>query len=129
MSIRSYFKRNPIQTIEGGTTTLYVKLTVGSTGAVTTATGYGLTSVTRESAGRYTILLDRKYTKLLGVQTTVIQATVQGLGYAVLANSITSAGSVSGTVSVTAVATDPSSGTIIMFAITVADSSLKGGTV
>ena len=127
MPTATYLKRDKVQTIEQGVTTLYLKLTVGSTGAVSSSSGYGLTSFTRESTGEYTILLDRKYKKLLACVPTIIQGTTQGLSFVVDTDSIASAGSVRVAFSVDAAATDPSSGTIILFAITVADTGLSGG--
>lgn len=130
MTTATYLKRGPIQTVEDGVTTLYVSLTVGASGAVTTSSGYGLTSITKEAtAGEYTILLDRKYKKLLGVNPTVIQATTQGLSWVVATDSIASAGSIKMAFSVGAVATNPSSATIVLFAITIADTSMRGGVV
>ena len=123
----TYLKRDSVQTIEQGVTALYIKLTVGSTGAVSSTSGYGLTSITRTGAGNYTILLDRKYKKLLACSATFIQSTPQGLGLAVKTDSIASAGSVAIATNVTATATDPTSGTIILFKITVADTGLTGG--
>lgn len=124
----TYYKRNPVQAIEQGVTTLYVKLTVGASGAVSASSGYGLVSITKEAtAGEYTILLDRKFKKLLSVNPTVIQATTQGLSWVVGTDSIASAGSIKMASSVDAVATNPSDTTIVLFAITVADTSLTGG--
>ena len=123
----TYLKRDQVQTIEQGVTSLYIKLTVGSTGAVSATSGFGLTSITRSGTGNYTILLDRKYKKLLACSATFIQGTPQGLGLAVKTDSIASAGSVAIATNVTATATDPSSGTIILFKITVADTGLTGG--
>jgi hypothetical protein len=128
MPIASYFKRNPVQVIEQGATTIYAKLTVGSTGAVSADTGYGLTSIVRNGTGNYTITLDRKFKKLLSVLPTVIQATPQGLKMTLESDDIAASGAITlewntdgGT------ATELSSGTIVIFAITVADTSLTGG--
>lgn len=129
MTSVTYLKRNPAMGIEQGITTLYFKLTVGSTGAVTSSSGYGLTSITRNDVGEYTLLLDRKYKKLLSVVPTIIQATTQGLSFVVDTDSIASAGSIRVALSVDAVATDASSGTLILFAITVADTGMTGGIV
>lgn len=128
MPIASYFKRDKVQVLEQGATTLYVKLTVGATGAVSAKTGYGMANVARNSAGNYTITLDRKFKKLLDVSDTVIQATPQGLKMTVKANNIASAGAVQIEYNTDGgVATELSIGTIVLFAITVADTSLAGG--
>lgn len=128
MPIVSYFKRDKVQVLEQGVTTLYVKLTVGATGAVSAKSGYGLSNIVRNSAGNYTITLDRKFKKLLNVSDTVIQATPQGLKMTVEANGVASAGTIQLEYNTDGgVATELSSGTIVLFAITVADTSLAGG--
>lgn len=42
------------------------KLTVGATGAVTAFTGYGFNSITRNSAGQYTLVLTDQWNKVTG---------------------------------------------------------------
>lgn len=128
MPIATYLKRNPVQAIEQGVTTVYAKLTVGATGAVSASSGYGLSSIVRNSAGNYTITLDRKFKKILSVVPTVIEGTPQGLEMTVTDDSMSSGGALTvefGTDGGTA--TDPSSGQIIIFAITVADTGMTGG--
>lgn len=129
MAIKAtYLKRNPLQAIEQGVTTLYVKLTVGASGAVSASSGYGLVSITKEAtAGEYTILLDRNFKKLLAVAPTVIQGTTQGLSWVVATDSISTAASIKVAASVGSTATNPSSSTIVLFAITVADTGMRGG--
>lgn len=130
MPIATYLKRNPVQAVEQGVTTLYAKLTVGATGAVSASAGYGLSSIVRNSTGNYTITLDRKFKKLLSVLPTVVEGTPQGLEMTVTADSMSSGGAITvefGTDGGTA--TDPSSGQIILFAITVADTGLANGGV
>jgi hypothetical protein len=128
MTIASYFKRDKVQVIEQGVTTLYCKLVVGATGAVTSYAGYGIDNLVRNATGNYTITLDRKFKKLLGIHQTIIQATPQGLEMTVEGDNVASAGTIvlefntdGGT------ATELSSSTIVLFAITVADTSLSGG--
>jgi hypothetical protein len=123
----TYLKRNPPMAIEQGVTALYIKLTVGSTGAVTATSGYGLRSITRDATGEYTILLDRKYKKLLKYHATFIQATDQGLITSIKTDSMSSAGSLAIRTHVGVTETDPSSGTIILFEIVVADTGMSGG--
>ena len=128
MPIATYMKRNPVQAIEQGVTTVYAKLVVGATGAVTSDSGYGLTSIVRNGVGNYTITLDRKFKKLLAVVPTVIQATPQGLKMTLEADAIASAGTITLEWNTDAgTATELSSGTVVLFAITVGDTSLTGG--
>ena len=128
MPIASYFKRDKVQVIEQGVTTLYCKLVVGATGAVTSFAGYGISNLVRNAAGNYTITLDRKFKKLLNLNDTLIQATPQGLNATVENNNVASAGTIVLEFNTSAgVATELSSGTIALFAITVGDTSLSGG--
>lgn len=127
MPSATYLKRNPVQAIEQGVTTLYARVNVGSSGAVSAFTGYGITNVVRNGQGDYTITLDRKYKKLLALNMLVVQATAQGLLLSVKTDSTSSAGTINIITSVGATATDPSSSTVLKFAITVADTGMTGG--
>lgn len=55
---------------------IYCDFTVGGTGAPTLVSlnSKGVTSITRNSAGKYTIVLDDNYTKFLGGHISVINA-------------------------------------------------------
>jgi len=128
MPIVSYFKRDGVKAIEQGATTLYAKLVVGTTGAVTSFSGYGITNVARNGVGNYTITLDRKFKKLLNLNDTLIQATPQGLNATIEGDNVASAGTIVLEFNTSAgTATELSSGTIALFAITVADTALPGG--
>jgi hypothetical protein len=128
MPIVSYFKRDKVQVIEQGVTTLYVKLVVGASGAVTSFSGYGIDNLARNATGNYTITLDRKFKKLLGISDTLIQATPQGLKMTVEGNNVSSAGTIVLEYNTDAgTATELSSGTIVLFAITVGDTAMSGG--
>lgn len=51
--------------LEKGVVRLFCTVTLGATGAVSSFSGKGVTSVTRNSAGNYTIVLQDKYVSLL----------------------------------------------------------------
>lgn len=53
--------RQPLGSLENDMVTIYGNFAVGSTGAVGTTSGKGVTSVTRDSAGQYTVLLQDSY--------------------------------------------------------------------
>jgi hypothetical protein len=63
MANRSFHK--PLGALEIDVATLYGTVTFGATGAVSASTGKGITSVTRNSAGKYTVLLADTYNALL----------------------------------------------------------------
>ena len=130
MTKQSYFKRGPVKTIEDGPTALYLKLTVGATGAVSATSGFGLAAtnpIVRNSAGNYTITLDRAYKKLLSLHHTTILASPQGLTLTVTADNITASGALTVEFSLDGVATDPSSGALVIFEVLLADTALNGG--
>ncbi len=53
---------------------LWCDVVIGSTGAVTSSSGKGITSVTRVSAGQYAFLLDSTYNKLLWADCSSIES-------------------------------------------------------
>lgn len=129
MPIKSYYFRDNVMTVEQGPRSFFLKLTVGATGAVSATSGYGLaetTPIVRNSAGNYTITMDRAFKKLLKVGHTMILGTPQDLVMTVTDDSIDSA-QFTVEFSTGTTATDPSSGAIIIFEVIVADTSLNGG--
>lgn len=124
----TYLKRQPVMCVEQGVTDLFVKLTVGATGAVSAVSGYGVSGIARNSTGNYTITLDRKYKKLLCVNDVLVQATPQGIRPTVKADGVSSAGTIQVEFNTGAgVATELTSGTIALFKISVGDTALSGG--
>jgi hypothetical protein len=115
----------------GAFTKLLVKVSIGAAGAPTivSGTGMGITSITRVSAGKYTILLSNPYNSLLGVDSinrataapaapvvciatdTVTSATAPALQLQCYNNAGT--------------ATDPASGEVLYLAISLNRSSLS----
>lgn len=55
---------------------IYLKAAIGATGAVTinTTLSKGVTSITRNSAGRYTIVFQDTYVGLLGLTATIVES-------------------------------------------------------
>ena len=108
--------------------TLFVDITVGATGAVTSAAGYGVTAVTRTSTGLYNIVLDQAYVKLVEVAVTPVASTLDGLAFSVKAEDVDDSSDpevdlfvfdpAAGTV------VDPNSGTILKVKIVVQDTVL-----
>lgn len=73
--------RQPLGSLEVDVVELFCDITVGASGAPSptagTALGYGkgISSVTRNSAGRYTIALQDSYNKLLMIETKLSATT------------------------------------------------------
>lgn len=103
---------------------LYARLTVGASGAVTAGTGNGITSFTKEAAdGTYTITLDDYYNALLCVHAINLAATEEDLIVQVTDDSVTS-GTLQVAFNTAGTLADPTSGDIILFEITLRNSSL-----
>jgi hypothetical protein len=62
--------------LENDVVSLYGSVTFGSTGAVASSTGKGITSVTRNSAGKYTVLLQDTYNAFLWADCKILNATL-----------------------------------------------------
>lgn len=62
--------------LEKAKVVLFLKASIGATGAVTIdATGSkGITSITRNSAGRYTVVFQDTYVSFLGMSPTVVES-------------------------------------------------------
>ncbi len=73
MADRSFLQNHGA--LEVGVVDLFCSITVGSTGAVSASAGKGTTSITRNSAGKYTILLQDTYNDLLWADVKVLSAT------------------------------------------------------
>ena len=105
---------------------IFGSILVGGSGAVTSFTGNGVTSVTKESgAGTYTILLNDAYSAFLGVNVVHEVATAEELVIQLISHNVAAASktvvigcSTSGTLA------NPASGTILYFEITLRNSSV-----
>lgn len=59
------------------TVTLFLRINVGTSGAVSSAGGLGFTSVTKEStAGQYSIKLDSKFNRFLGMTWNIVDDAI-----------------------------------------------------
>lgn len=107
-----------------------LQIDVGATGAVSAIRGKGVSSVVRNSAGKYTITLDRGYKRVLGVGrigmtgagapgpvdgTGSVDTTNAGTGSVILYTALTAAPTT---------AADVASGTTINLVLLVSDSDV-----
>ena len=125
--------RNRQYTLEIDPVTLWLKINIGSSGAVSSFSGKGVASVTKEStAGQYTIKLEDGYMALLNVSAHLVKASIEPCKVQLLqapatlnADFVSSKGfkiQVVGPTSssdTTSIAANPSSGTMIMVEIKV----------
>lgn len=126
MSARSEYKRQFQYSYEDGVTSIFAKLTIGASGAVSSAKGLGLTSIVKNAGtGDYTITLDRKYYALLGVRSNVINASPSGVAFSVVGEAVQSAGTIAIITNSAGVAANPASGTVILIEIILKDSKVN----
>lgn len=101
---------NP-QTIERSKKQMHVEIAIGAAGAPTILRGIGIVSVTRNSAGDYTIVLP-KFNRFLGAHFTRVLATLEAASIQSVAVNA-SAGTYRFVTTLAGVAADLTSGTVI----------------
>jgi hypothetical protein len=104
---------------------LFLQVAIGTTGAPTinVAKSLGVTSITRNSAGNYTIALQDKYVRLLNVDATFVKAGVAAAQDVNVYTDSVSSGSLVIQCSAAGVATDPSNGETMKLCISVSNST------
>ena len=73
MANRSFHR--PLGSLEIDVVTLFGTITIGASGAVSASTGKGITSVTNNSTGKYTVLLADTYNGFLWADGIVLDDT------------------------------------------------------
>lgn len=104
-----YF-HNP-QTVERSAKKMHLEVSIGASGAPTLVRGINITSITRNSAGLYTIVLP-KFNKFLSAHFTRLLATVES-GSVQLTAVNAAAGTVQFMTIIAGAAADLSSGTVL----------------
>lgn len=126
--------RQPLGCLEVDVVNLYGSITFGATGAVASSTGKGVTSVTRNSAGKYTVLLDGSYNAFLWADAKIMNSTLSDpSSVGVFADLFSQAVSSSTTPTVVfqfvatddGAAADPASGAVCYFRIDCRNSSVS----
>ena len=98
---------------------------IGASGAPTLAYSEGIASISRSSAGLYVLTIEGgKAVRLIGADAQLVDDTLADLTYQVSDDSIASAGTLSITFKAAAVATDPASGSQLLFNILVKNSNV-----
>lgn len=115
---------NSRQALEKEVKDLYAKVTVAGSGAPTLVSPIGITSITRNSAGTYTLVLQDQYVALRFFQVTFLDDNAQDLKAQILAdNSATSTKSIQFATLTGASATDPQSGQTMLIKIELKNTS------
>lgn len=77
------------QSLEPGETTLYLEAVLDGAGAVSSYTRQrGITSLSRDSAGLYTLTLQQQYFALLGLEVSFLSATEVGLRFELVSEDV-----------------------------------------
>lgn len=107
-------------------------VSIGASGAVGTLKGSGIASVTKNSTGNYTIVLEDKYMKLLGSDFSFVSASFSGVFSVEIVDASVDAHVQDGTginivcYDATGAAVNPASGAVLYFNFMLRNSSVKG---
>lgn len=107
MANRNY---NKYQALEKEIKAIYLEVAIGATGAPTLTKGLGVTSIARSAAGKYTVTLDDKYTRLMFANVIQENATEQDLTFQIDDETVATTKLFKFICKTAATATDPSSG-------------------
>ncbi len=121
MSVHTYNRR---QAIEKEVKDLYLKVSFGASGAPTIVSGYGFVSITRNSAGDYSVVLDQKYYSLKFVEGIFLWSTAQDIRLQLKSEAINASNTFSFFTLTGASATDPSSGNSLLLKVEVKNTSV-----
>lgn len=119
---------NRFQALEKEVKAIYAIVTIAGSGAPTlvAADSKGVASITRNSAGQYTLVLQDQYNKLMQAQVSIQSATAQDLHAQQVSETVASSTKnvVFRTLAV-GVATDPSSGSVLRIRLDLKNSSVR----
>lgn len=115
---------NRKQALEKEVKEIYADVAIGTTGAPTLTKGLGVTSIARTGAGRYTVTLDDKYTRLMQATVTLLDATSKDLTFQLTAEDVDGAKTVSFACKAVATDTDPSDGDRLLICFNLKNSSV-----
>lgn len=110
MANRNFNKR---QSLEKEVKDIYAKVSIGASGAPTIVNAYGITSITREGAGDYSLLLQDKYASLKFFEVIHLSSSAQDLGYQLHSETVATDKGVRFLCLTGATPTDPASGKVL----------------
>jgi hypothetical protein len=116
------FKR--VQAVESEVKHVYAKVAIGASGAPTLSVGYGVTSISRTSAGLYRITLADTYASLKWFHCITSGASAADMTCRVKAEDVASAKTIDFWTLTGATATDPSSGDTLYIKIELKNTSI-----
>lgn len=116
---------NRKQALEKEVKELYADIAIGASGAPTITKALGITSITRNSAGLYTMVLNDKYNRLMSVQISQLVSSAQDIVFQLVSETVSaSTKNIVFRAQAAAVATDPASGSRLLIQINVKNSSV-----
>lgn len=121
MANRNWNRR---QSLEKEVKDLYANISIGSSGAPTIVTAYGVTSITRNGAGDYSVVLDDNYASLKYFEVIHESTSAQDLQYQLHSETVSSTKIIRFLCLTGASATDPASGKILRLKIEVKNTSV-----
>ncbi len=121
MANRNFNRR---QSLEKEVKDLYLKVSIGATGAPTISSGYGIASIARNAAGDYTITLSDKYASLKHFEVTHLSSSAQDLNFQLHSEDVASAKTIRFLCLTGATATEVASGKVLFVKIEVKNTNL-----
>jgi hypothetical protein len=116
MANRNFSRR---QALEKEVKDLYLKVAIGSSGAPTLTTGYGISSISRTSQGLYRITLADAYVSLKSFRVIQIASSAEDLTFQIKAEDVASAKTIDFFTLAAGSVADPSSGSSLLIKIEV----------
>lgn len=117
---------NRKQALEHEVKEIYAQVAIGAAGAPTLTYATGVASISRTSAGLYVLTLQDKYSRLMHANVSIQSTVAQDLDGQLQADATTtSAKTLTFRTQAGAVATDPSSGSVLRIALQLKNSSVR----
>lgn len=122
MADRSFNRR---QSLEKEVKDLYIKISIGATGAPTLVSGasYGAASISRTSQGLYALTLQDKYSSLKFIEGILLDVDAEDIRFQLKSETVSTTKIVNFFTLTGATATDPSNGSAILLKLELKNTS------
>lgn len=114
-----------MQALEREMKKLYVKITIGATGAPTLVGRLGIATIARTGAGDYRLVLEDKYVSLRGFKGSLLDPLSEDIVFQLKAEDVDGAKTVDFFTNTAATATDPSNGATLLIELSLKNSGVK----
>lgn len=118
---------NDAQSLEKQIKALYIKISIGATGAPTLVTpgSLGAASISRTSAGLYKLTLSDAYPYLMAFEGKLLSATAEDIHFQLKAEAVATTKTIDFFCLTGATATDPANGDVIYLRMDLKNTSVK----